>query len=246
MKAILETLKHKWAQYLLEIIVIILGILGALALDNWNEDRKDRDREKQLLIDLKNDLEKNITEYDRLKQTREGQIRALEEIITLYAEPKRLLKNSYLDSLIETARVPTTFDAPMGVINSIISNGDINLINNKEIKNFVTSYDGLLQNANKTNATLIDIWENRLNRDLDKYVNWNYLINQVRKKVQAVPIKQTRFKRNYKGFFNDPIIENILTQSLFIVSIINKEELDNSKTVNDISNKIDEELKRWD
>ena len=61
MKKLQETLKRKWAEYLLEIIVIIIGILGAFALNNWNEWRKDRQQEKEILIDLKLNLESNIT-----------------------------------------------------------------------------------------------------------------------------------------------------------------------------------------
>ena len=56
MKKILETLRLKWAEYLLEILVIMIGILGAFTLNNWNEDRKQEVKDREFLISLKNCL----------------------------------------------------------------------------------------------------------------------------------------------------------------------------------------------
>lgn len=56
MKTILETLKKKWAEYLLEIIVIMIGIIGAYGLNNWNETRKNKLRTKSHLEELKAEL----------------------------------------------------------------------------------------------------------------------------------------------------------------------------------------------
>lgn len=56
MKRIFNTLKNKWPEYLLEILVITIGILGAFTLDSWNEDRKTNSEIRKSLEALKSDL----------------------------------------------------------------------------------------------------------------------------------------------------------------------------------------------
>lgn len=59
MKRILSILKQKWPEYILEILVITIGILGAFALNTWNENRKTEKLERDILVQIKADLENN-------------------------------------------------------------------------------------------------------------------------------------------------------------------------------------------
>ena len=51
----------KYSRYAIgEIVLVVVGILIALFINNWNEERKERIEEKELLEDLKQDLESNM------------------------------------------------------------------------------------------------------------------------------------------------------------------------------------------
>ncbi|MFY0606105.1 MAG: hypothetical protein JXR10_05280 [Cyclobacteriaceae bacterium] len=65
MKRILTTLKEKWPEYLIESIVIIASILGAFALDNWNENRKEQKQKSELIGQLTTNYEANLLQLNQ-------------------------------------------------------------------------------------------------------------------------------------------------------------------------------------
>jgi hypothetical protein len=54
---IFKHLRSDWFRYGFETIAVVVGILVAFALDNWNEDRKLHSEELELLVDIQTNLE---------------------------------------------------------------------------------------------------------------------------------------------------------------------------------------------
>lgn len=63
-----------------EIVLVVIGILIALQIDNWNEDRKERKLEVKILQELNADLRNNLAEVKNINQVLESQIMASDSL----------------------------------------------------------------------------------------------------------------------------------------------------------------------
>ncbi|MEB2785595.1 hypothetical protein [Algoriphagus persicinus] len=64
MKRILTTLKEKWPEYFLEILVLIIGIYGAFELANYGENRSRKRAELEILKGCKTELVTDLAEIN--------------------------------------------------------------------------------------------------------------------------------------------------------------------------------------
>jgi hypothetical protein len=159
MKRILQTLSQKWPEYLLEILVLIIGIYGAFALNNWNQERMDYQR----AVDYHKRIIENLDYLTEVNQNRlEKSQPILKSIVhTIDVLEKGILtaedKAVFEFAMAKYARFGNSVDQQLVVLDEMKSNGDLDLIFNaelrKEIANFnarLISYEGILNAISKT------------------------------------------------------------------------------------------------
>lgn len=151
----------KYLRYALgEIILLVIGILIALQINNWNERQKENKREKVLLSNLVLDLEEQIALLDDYIIYESGYTEDGIYILNNFAK-----YNSFtvLDSIVPKLNYLTerrTFNPINTTFQELSSAGDIRLIRNVALKREIIRYYHELErwtliNANN-NTNLVD------------------------------------------------------------------------------------------
>jgi hypothetical protein len=140
MKRILSTLSLKWPEYLIESIVIVASILGAYALDNWNEGQNENKLEQNYLTTLRNDIATQLKLIDR-QILFENNCKSATSFI-LNKGVNALVKENpdTLVYLLSCLRVRTTFSTADATFEDLKSTGNIRLISNINLRHELVSY----------------------------------------------------------------------------------------------------------
>ena len=130
----------KYMRYAIgEIFLVVIGILIALSINNWNEQRKNNNLEREFLYRLRADLVIDSTYYSKRIQDAENFIRINRNFIgelykeqQNYADVKNLFEKLSLGSEQLTSQNST--------YQELINDGKLNLIRNKKLKSALINY----------------------------------------------------------------------------------------------------------
>jgi len=126
--------ENKFSKYLLyaigEIILVVIGILIALSINNWSENGKDRAQEQELLSQLQSEFQSNLEQLDQKTDLRNLMLSSSLKLLRNIDHPETRNADSITKYISLTAISPT-FDP---IVNDINSSGRIQLLQNKNLK----------------------------------------------------------------------------------------------------------------
>jgi Family of unknown function (DUF6090) len=175
---LMENKTGKYIKYAIgEILLVVIGILIALSINNWNEDRKNRLKEAVYLEGIKTDLEWDIKYLDFLtpfNTTRIKEYASLDSLVKLRSDKIFEIEFSEIFNLSDQTG---TFYPRSGAYSSLINENSAGLIQNKELlANIKLLYDIQYVRASLLGQELDDIstkirWERRLDfrQELEGY-----------------------------------------------------------------------------
>jgi hypothetical protein len=140
--------KNKFTTYLLyaagEIVLVVIGILLAVQLNDYNEKRKDKIKEKVILIALQKELDAAKKDIEYFRGAREYHENLLREYLG------QVMDSNLTPNQKAVIPTPTIYSGQSKFIptylNSIMYSGDIDLISNDSLKAELSTWQNQMTN----------------------------------------------------------------------------------------------------
>jgi hypothetical protein len=119
-----------------EIVLVVLGIVIALQIDNWNEWRQERELEQIVLEQLKEDYESDLAQLNQKIHLRHSIIDAALYVLDATDRPGETVRDSLISKLT-ILLIDPTFDP---IENDMSSKGNLRLITNRKLKHYLSTW----------------------------------------------------------------------------------------------------------
>ena len=127
-----------------EIFLVVIGILIALQINTWNQQRIENDEELEILFGLKEEFENNLEEINFSiiinSKVTEDCLQLTQLIRTNSIENNPEL----VDELLVRVGTFNSFDAQTGVASEIVNSGKLNLLKNDALRTQIVNWLTLL------------------------------------------------------------------------------------------------------
>lgn len=190
-----------------EILLVVIGILIALQINNLNEQKKDKAKESQILLSLSEDFKSNIVNLKTSIDQYPDLIHRLQTTLSYIGKSEKQLSEGMKDTIRNTGYVFT--ELVDGTLNSILNSEKLELIQNEKLKRKLTAYPAIVSRFTKQEENLEEYVINVQRDKLRNFVSLTELLPD--DNPQNKIIKATAKKSDYFGLLNDMYYQNILT-----------------------------------
>ena len=153
---LMENNTGKYFKYAIgEIVLVVIGILIALSINNWNQDRIYNKERKYLISELLNEFENNLDHIKLMSSHNENLIAKIDTLLIALPNLNFPGDEPKLSEFLIKSRVVNlaTFNPSAGMMNSMSNTSNFQHINDKSLRRNLLNWSGYVDDM-KENETL--------------------------------------------------------------------------------------------
>jgi len=252
--------ENKFGKYLIyalgEIILVVIGILIALQINNWNQEKQDDKKEYLLLTQLLVEYRSNLGQLNDKIFIRDEGINSALRLLNYKNFESQNISNDSVNLHISRLIMRPTFDPELGVSTELINSGNLYLITNTALRNKILAFPSSLGELREEEMVIFNLIE-------DKFIPFlidNFQVGRImaeflddektRKKVSLMEsskgktIKELFTIVETKDLLNNPDFEDYLSYLISNTTYTNVQSSGVKSKIEEIIKIIEEEIKK--
>lgn len=219
-----------------EIVLVVIGILIALSINNWNENRKDLNEEQKIIFSLNEEFKKNLIELDSSIVGINRSLAGIDSILKLMNKTIIIDNKSHsLDKLLSSViNIPRFFPSSF-VLKELESSGRLTRLKNTKIKSLLYSWNSKIDKI----SVAVTV-SNKSFDDALVYIKKKGSLRRIDFAEQqsnlAMPLSQSILSESNEHLITDLQFENVVDDQFLLLTYRKKTYLEAKKVIEDIIN----------
>ena len=187
-----------------EIILVVIGILIALAINNQNENRKNSQKKENLLNALKIEFTSNLSQLDTVIFYDNMVLNNSQKLLKLNTERPIEIMNDSMPYWLQYASFRWTFNPINGALRSGISSGEIHLIKSDSLINLLFGWEDFVNDAREDEQRCVQAVI------ASKSIIEKHVRNLDYRSVYIHELGKSKNSSDYLALLQDPLFEDYL------------------------------------
>ena len=191
-----------------EIFLVVIGILIALQINNWNESRKNNIKERNIISEIHQEFLKNKEELAYIKSRHQYHLQQAEKLMALF--PIKL-KQTNLDSLttyMRNALANWTFEPTQGRIQWLVNSPNFDLIQSKPLRDALLLWEPTFLDYHEDEQSALNFNHQELYPYLNKYFSRQLNLNDKRMDLNVLETMEFENMMNARRRDLEDILHN--------------------------------------
>ena len=230
----METSKTgKYFKYAIgEIILVVIGILIALQINNWNEIRKSNLEERSALENIHRDFSKNKELLINVMASTKKILSSGLEILNHTGNKGKPTSENIINTWLNDIFNSEPYYPQNGFLDDLLSSGKLGIFKNVELRNLLSSWKPKVDVLNEKFNSM-DLNEDILNKHIIEHGSW-LNADQVIKMTRSINFPVSGFDVDNRNLLETLLFENLVENYVISADNYYMYQLETLKLLNEI------------
>jgi len=209
----------KYLKYAIgEIILVVIGILIALQINNWNVNRLEKIQENKILANLHIEFDENLKNLLIIDSILNNTSTSINIIFDQFGKDPLDFNEHEIDSILSICLNSPTWSPSEFVLNDLKNSGGLSKLHNEELKKLLFDWSRFFSQLSETQFQI----ENT-NLDLIKFIKENGSLRNIDSFSKQFKYKRSLLFNQNKKLLSDYRFENYIDDKFYVLNAAKSE-----------------------